>query len=148
MGNQSDRLHNRSKGSLESARSMYEQATMTDPSCVAAYIGYARTWVQLIVDGWEPASVGWPAVMDSMTELLQSDPFCADAMAFQGLGESVFLWNHKASESTFNKALKIAPRGGLVNRLAGRASLFQAWVSGRSTISGRHCRTSLWTRVQ
>ena len=126
------RLYNRSKMSLNAARAMYERAVLTDPSCVPAYLGHAYTWLLLMQSGFQSPSTVWPALQDTIGELLVTVPACAEALAYRGLIEGAYHWDFPGAEATLAEALASVPADVRVNQMAGRVVLFQS--QGRRAI--------------
>lgn len=119
------RLHDRRSVALKAAQSIYQQATQLDPGCILALLGYASATLQLLISGYVPTAVAWPAARQAIVDALEIEPLCVEALAYRGLGECVFEWDFKTSEATLEAAHRLGPQSFPVCEMTARAWLFR-----------------------
>ena len=99
----------RTKGDLESARALFQQAIDADPRFALAYAGLADTYLLLNQYAGLPSSEAFPRANEAARKALELENTLAEAYPALALVKVYDRWDWEGAEADFKRAIQLKP---------------------------------------
>ena len=96
----------------------YLQSIHVDPGYALAWAGLSRAYADQAGQHWVPFVDGFGRAKAAALRAIELEPMLAEAHAALGWVQRAFDWDWKGAESSFNRALELAPGSTLVMNAA------------------------------
>jgi TolB-like protein/Flp pilus assembly protein TadD len=105
----------RSKGSLQRARQLFEEATRRDPAYPLPWVGLCDLYTILCLYGFEREDVGHPKARAAVERALALNDQVAEAHRALGFCHLFLDWTMKSAVSAFERSVELDPTSGLTH---------------------------------
>jgi TolB-like protein/class 3 adenylate cyclase/Flp pilus assembly protein TadD len=106
------------KDGTAKAIQFYLQSINVDPSYALAWAGLSRAYADQAGQNWVPFIDGFGRAKAAALRAIELEPMLAEAHAALGWVQRAFDWDWKGAETSFNRALELAPGSALVMNAA------------------------------
>jgi tetratricopeptide (TPR) repeat protein len=116
----------RSPASLEQATRLFNAAIEKDPSCAAAYVGLANSYLLLREYGTMPPDEAYEKAEVATRRAIALNPNLPQAHAALGFIEFFHLWEPSEADQEFQTALRLDPDSAIAHHWYGSMLMHQA----------------------